>query len=127
MTRPDHTPDNPAVFVFGSNLAGIHGAGAALYASRDLGAVRTIGEGPMPEPSHPRCYALPTKGRYLRPLPLIVIGSHVWRFLRYAHIRDDLRFYVSPVGCGLAGYTAASIAPMFVGAPSNCDLPEGWR
>ena len=48
-------------------------------------------------------------------------------FLRYAKAHPDLRFEVTRIGCGLAGYTDVQIAPMFTDAPANCDLPQGWR
>lgn len=130
MTRaPTYPLGSGMVFVFGSNRAGIHGAGAALFARRHLGALRGVGEGPMPDERNPRCYALPTKDlirKTLRPLPLDQIAAHVLTFRVFALSRPDLTFYVTRVGCGLAGYTDVDIAPLFRGAPVNCDLPEGW-
>ena len=48
------------------------------------------------------------------------------KFLAYARAHPELTFEVTRVGCGLAGYTDADIAPLFKGAPSNCTLPDGW-
>ena len=110
------------VFVFGSNLAGKHGKGAALHASREHGAVHGVGVGRTGN-----AYAIPTKDAGLRTLPLSEIKSYVLEFLRYAKAHPDLRFEVTRIGCGLAGYTDVQIAPMFAGAPANCDLPPGWR
>jgi hypothetical protein len=110
------------VFVFGSNLAGRHGKGAALHASRERGAVHGAGVGRTGN-----AYAIPTKDAKLRALPLSEIKNYVLEFLRYARAHPDLRFEVTRIGCGLAGYTDAQIAPMFAGAPANCDLPPGWR
>lgn len=110
------------VFVFGSNLAGRHGAGAALHAVRHCGAVYGQGVG-----RQGMSYAIPTKGRKLEVLPLAEIAGHVAAFLAYAGTNFEERFYVTAIGTGLAGYKVAEIAPMFVGAPENCDLPEGWR
>jgi hypothetical protein len=109
------------VFVFGSNLAGRHGAGAALAARRQHGAEYGVGVGPTGW-----AYAIPTKDEQLRTLPLAEIQPHVDEFLRYAREHPDKVFYVTRVGCGLAGYTDRDIAPMFALAPSNCDLPTEW-
>lgn len=112
----------PPIFVFGSNLAGRHGAGAALYARQHRGAVYGQGVGRQGD-----SYAIPTKDERLVTLSLGVIAAYVGRFLRYAHEHPEERFEVTRVGCGLAGYTDADIAPLFAHAPPNCDLPEGWR
>jgi len=119
-----HKPDDERVFVFGSNLAGKHGAGAAKYARDMLGAEPGIGAGLM---RGQRCYALPTKDGRLRVLTLEQITVHVSRFIAAAGCRPDLRFFVSRIGCGLAGYADEDIAPLFAGVPPNCDLPPGWR
>jgi hypothetical protein len=105
------------VFVFGSNLAGLHGKGAALEAREKWGAEVGIGTGPTG-----RAYALPTKDAQMRPLPLAAIDVHVRGFIVYAKSHPELRFYVTRVGCGLAGYTEAEIQPLFAGAPANCEF-----
>lgn len=110
------------IFVFGSNLAGRHGKGAALTAHEHHGAEYGVGQGPTG-----RAYALPTKDKFLGSLPLFVIAHHVREFLRYAQLNPDLLFEVTKVGCGLAGYKEPQIAPMFSEAPPNCILPDGWR
>lgn len=110
------------IFVFGSNLAGRHGRGAALHAHRHCGAQYGIGEGPT---GH--AYAIPTKDEALRTRPLELINRSVERFLEYARAHPELSFRVTRVGCGLAGYQDKDIAPMFADAPENCDLPDGWR
>jgi hypothetical protein len=109
------------IFVFGSNLAGRHGAGAALYARQHHGAIYGRGVGPQGQ-----SYAIPTKDGSLRPLGLKQIAAYVQEFLAYAASHPELRFQVTRIGCGLAGYKATDIAPMFVGTPGNCELPEGW-
>jgi hypothetical protein len=106
------------VFVFGSNEAGRHGKGAALEARRNHGAIYGQGEG-----MQGRAYAIPTKDAHLRTLPLDVIRAYVDRFKRYAAARPEIAFQVTPIGCGLAGYTPQEIAPMFADAPANCQLP----
>jgi len=116
-----HTPSDPRIFVFGSNLLGIHGAGAARYAHEDLGAQWRVGEGLTG-----RAYALPTCLQPGMPLSLR-LSEHVERFLMFAKNNTEMRFFVSEVGCGLAGFSAKEVAPMFTSAPDNCDLPVGWR
>ncbi|MCI4370786.1 MAG: hypothetical protein L3J81_05615 [Thermoplasmata archaeon] len=110
------------IFVFGSNLAGRHGRGAALEAVRYYGAVYGCGVGPQGD-----SYAIPTKGHGLEVLGLDVIARHVDDFLAYAAEHKELRFRVTAIGTGLAGYSPEQIAPLFRGAPDNCDLPGGWR
>lgn len=109
------------VFVFGSNLAGRHGAGAARTARQIYGAVYGVGRGPTG-----RAYALPTKDEHLRPLPLSEIGFYAREFLRYALDHPELEFLVTRVGCGLAGYTDQQIAPLFRYAASNCLFAPEW-
>lgn len=114
------------IFVFGSNLAGRHGKGAALWALRYYGARYGQGEGRQGD-----SYAIPTKDAELRSLPLADIAWHVATFLQYAQEHPELAFVVTPIGCGLAGYKPGDIAPMFRGATWNCDLPPEfvsvWR
>lgn len=124
-----HTPDDQRVFVFGSNLRGIHGAGAARYAHVKLGFPMGMAEG-IPF-SNPRAYALPTCSVPGVPLGLDEIKIHVERFLNRARIfmqdEPDVAFFVSEIGCGFAGFQPEQIAPMFAEAPPNCHLPPGWR
>jgi hypothetical protein len=109
------------VFVFGSNLAGIHGAGAALLAKLKFGAVTGIGIG-----LQGRSYALPTKDRQIKTLPLIVIQEYVNDFISFSRRFPDMKFYVTKIGCGLAGLAIEDIAPMFRkhSIPENVWLPE---
>lgn len=110
------------IFVFGSNLAGRHGKGAALFARQYRGAIYGQGIG-----MQGNSYAIPTKDRWLRPLPLEQINSHVVAFLAVARSMPDRQFEVTSVGCGLAGFQPAQIAPMFADAPSNCVLPDVFK
>jgi len=113
--------DAPPVFVFGSNLAGRHGKGAALFAFLERGAIRGQGAGPQG-----RSYAIPTKDEQLRVLPLFTIAGHVRDFLIYARSHPSQTFEVTPIGCGLAGYRPSQIAPMFRAAGPNCILPPDF-
>lgn len=119
MEAIEHLEPNE-IFVFGSNLAGRHGKGAALQA-RQWGAQYGKGEGLAGQ-----TYAIPTKDRNLRVLPLSDIRECVQRFLRFASIRPDLRFLVTRIGCGLAGYDESQIAPFFRGAGENVSLPASF-
>ena len=110
------------IFVFGSNEAGRHGAGAAAHACLYHGAVRGQGFG-----MQGTSFAIPTKDVNIRSLPLENIATYVAAFCRFARRHVDARYYVTRIGCGLAGYTDEQIAPMFRDAPENCFLPEGWR
>lgn len=109
------------IFVFGSNLAGIHGAGAAKTAYKRYGARWNQGMG-----LHGQSYALPTKDRALQTLPLGEIRTHIRHFLCFAQNNPTMKFFLTRIGCGLAGYTDAEIAPLFEDAPSNVRKPEGW-
>lgn len=119
-------PLNDEVFVFGSNLEGIHGAGAAAVALR-YGAEFGHGEGVCGN-----TYAIPTRyvdaetGR-IKTLPLEEVRHHVNSFIAYASAHKELGFFVTRVGCGLAGFRDQQIANLFALAPDNCNLPEPWR
>lgn len=109
------------IFVFGSNLAGRHGKGAALWARKHRGAIYGQGEG-----LQGTSYAIPTKDQRLKPLALDQIKQHVDKFVEFAKLHPELDFLLTRVGCGLAGYTDSQIAPMFSDVPPNCILPEEW-
>lgn len=108
------------VFVFGSNLAGRHGKGAALHAKVACGAIQGQGVGLQGD-----SWAIPTKDHHLRVLPLEEIAGYVAAFLAQAAVLyPDRQFTVTPIGCGLAGYTPEQIAPMFRNSPPNVRLPD---
>lgn len=110
------------VFVFGSNLAGRHGAGSALEAVRNHGAINGRGFG-----RYGNSYAIPTKGYRLEVLPLEEIEKHVGTFLSYADLNWTDTFNVVAIGTGLAGYTPEMIGPMFKSAPENVILPPEFE
>lgn len=110
------------VFVFGSNLAGRHGKGAALCAKNEHGAIYGQGVG-----LQGNSYAIPTKDEKLKTLPLNIIKKYVDQFIEFASSHPEMRFNVTRVGCGLAGYKDEDIAPMFSPRPTNVILPEEWR
>lgn len=103
------------IFVFGSNLAGRHGAGSAREAYIYYGARYGVGFGRTGN-----AYAIPTKDRQLKRLPLEEIKPHVDEFLAYARHNSAQVFWIVDIGCGLAGYSPKEIAPLFRGASDNC-------
>ena len=110
------------IFVFGSNEAGIHGAGAAKVAHKQKGAKWGVGVGPTGD-----CYAIPTKDKYIKSLSLDDIQGYVHQFLGYARSNPTTKFQVTQIGCGLAGFTPDQIAPLFTDAPPNCLFDEAWK
>lgn len=115
-------PGPNRIFVFGSNTIGRHGAGAARAALEFYGAEYGKGEG-----IQGNSYAIPTKNDRLETLPRLDILIYVEKFISFAREHPELYFFVTRIGCGLAGYTDVLIAPMFRAAPANCELPHGWR
>jgi hypothetical protein len=113
---------HPMIFVFGSNEAGHHGRGAAKTARELHGAVYGKGVGHFGN-----SYAIPTKSRHIRVLPLDVVQKYVERFIEYAQERPDLEFQVTAIGTGLAGLKHEDMAPMFKSAPSNCYFDTAWE
>jgi hypothetical protein len=110
------------IFVFGSNLAGRHGAGAARFAKLYHDAVWGQAEG-----LQGTSYGIATKDDRIRTRGLVEIERSVIDFIRFAESRRDLTFYVTPIGCGLAGYKRAQIKPMFADMPANCRFAETWN
>jgi hypothetical protein len=109
------------IFVFGSNLAGRHGAGAAKYARQYHGAIYGQGIG-----RQGNSYGIPTKDNNIRTLPLSNIRHHIVEFMDYAQAHPELTFNVTRIGCGLAGYKDSDIAPMFYYSPDNCHFDKLW-
>lgn len=109
------------IFVFGSNLAGIHGAGAARYALQHKGAVYGQGIGLFGE-----SYALPTKDEQIESLTLQTIQYHVDAFLNFARRHPEMEFQVTRIGCGLAGFHDDQIAPMFNTHTGNVHFDSMW-
>lgn len=116
------TPDNiqslkpNEIFVFGSNLEGMHGGGAAALAYRKFGAIMGQGDGLQGQ-----SYGIPTMHGGVD-----VIAPYVDRFIAFAKAHPELKFYVTRVGCGIAGFKDSEIAPLFKHAVdvSNIVLPQ---
>lgn len=111
------------IFVFGSNEAGKHGKGAAKEAVDKYQAVYGQAEGLQGQ-----AYAIPTKDKSLKPLPLDKIQAYVCNFCQFALNNPNLTFVLTPVGTGLAGYSKKDIAVLFkkAGLPPNVFLTSTW-
>lgn len=109
------------IFVFGSNLLGIHKRGAALHALEKHGAILGQGIGLQGQ-----SYAIPTKETPRWSLDLVSINKFVADFLSYASYTPEHCYMVTAIGCGLAGWLPHQIAPMFymVCDLSNVKLPK---
>jgi hypothetical protein len=125
--HPDGTIPKSGVFVFGSNLAGIHGAGAAKAAHNYFGA-----EWGNPHGMQGNSYAIPTKNATItETLSFDVIRGFIAEFVQYASNHPEVEFFITRVGCGLAGCKDSEIAPMFKEAGcsglKNCSFPRQWQ
>ena len=124
IERPDFTPNfikslkPDEIFVFGSNLVGAHGGGAARIAVEDFGAIWGQGVGLQGQ-----CYAIPTMQGGVE-----TIKPYVDEFIEFAKQHKDLFFYVTRIGCGIAGFSDEEIAPLFKDAKGldNVALPESF-
>lgn len=112
----------PMVFVFGSNEVGKHGGGAARTALDDFGAVYGQGFGPQGN-----SFAVPTVSVPRVKITEASLRFYVEAFLLYATHHPELTFQVTQLGCGLAGWSADEVAPMFVDAPANCQFDTAWQ
>lgn len=110
------------IFVFGSNLKGLHGGGAARTAYLAHGAIKGQGEG-----LQGTSYAIPTKYTLWQTMPLEAIKQAVERFMKFAEANPHMDFHVTRIGCGLAGYKDEQIAPMFETASMNCFFDTQWK
>lgn len=106
------------VFVFGSNLKGIHGAGAAKQALK-WGAFNGCHSG-----TQGKTYAIPTKRSPSEKMPLDEIKGYVYCFLVYAKHSPKKEFLVTDIGTGLAGHSYEDIAALFADVPGNVILSE---
>ena len=106
------------IFVFGSNLAGAHSGGAARLANQKFGAVWGQGVG-----LQGNSYAIPTMQGGIE-----TIKPYVEEFIEFAKSHPELTFYVTKIGCGIAGFKEEEIAPLFKTANNipNIRLPEDF-
>lgn len=106
------------IFVFGSNLAGMHAGGAARTAVKLFGAIMGQGVG-----LQGRSYAIPTMQGGVE-----TIAPYVDQFISFAKEHPELKFLVTPIGCGIAGFSPNEIAPLFRNALNidNISLPQSF-
>ena len=106
------------IFVFGSNLAGQHGGGAARLAYNQFGAEWGVGVGLTG-----KTYAIPTMHGGVD-----AIAPYVDDFIEFAREHREMKFYVTRIGCGIAGFRDEDIAPLFRNAltVSNIVLPKSF-
>lgn len=124
ISRPDYTPERieelkaDEIFVFGSNLEGMHGGGAAYFAFRKYGAVMGCGVG-----LRGQSYAIPTMQGGVE-----TIKPYVDEFISFARSHPEFFFYVTRIGCGIAGFKDKEIAPLFKEAAGveNICLPKSF-
>lgn len=104
------------IFVFGSNLQGIHGGGAARIAREYFGAIMGQGVGLQGQ-----SYAIPTMQGGVR-----TIKPYTDEFIEFAKANTNLHFLVTRIGCGIAGFRDEDIAPLFGNAINltNVSLPK---
>lgn len=122
MYNRDFTPERITelkpneIFVFGSNLSGSHGGGAALLAYNRFGAIWGQGVGLQGQ-----SYGIPTMHGGVE-----VIKPYVDEFIEFAKQHPELKFLVTKIGCGIAGFRVEEIAPLFVDAMDvqNVILPK---
>lgn len=122
------------IFVFGSNDEGAHGGGAAKVARQHHGAIWGQAEGLQGS-----AYGIPTchkpVGQPGWQKPFAEVHQVVENFVKFAEdtkngltaLPADKEFQITQVGCGLAGWTADQIAPLFAGAPDNCYFDSAWE
>ena len=124
MYNREYTPERIAalqpneIFVFGSNLAGAHAGGAAWLAHNRFGAVWGQGVGLQGQ-----SYAIPTMQGGVE-----TIAPYVDEFIEFAKSHRELKFFVTRIGCGIASFTPAEIAPLFEMAidVDNIILPKDF-
>lgn len=104
------------IFVFGSNLSGHHGGGAALLAMNKWGAIWGQGVGLQGQ-----TYGIPTMQGGVE-----TIRPYVDEFIQFANKHPEMTFLVTEIGCGIAGFTPQEIAPLFAKATTteNIHLPQ---
>lgn len=124
----EYTPENieslkeNEIFVFGSNLAGLHIGGAAYVAYTKFGAIYGQGTGMQGQ-----SYAIPTLNKYFIRLLPHVIRKHLSRLFKFANTNHHLTFYITKIGCGIAGFTLEEISNIFKSfkkIPCNIILPK---
>lgn len=111
------------VFVFGSNILGSHGGGAAKQALDSFGAINGIGFGRQGQ-----SYAIPTLDHNFEKLPLEVIKHYLHELREYAHMNPKEEFLLTPIGTGIAGFSFEEIKSILPSRlPENIKLVGNWK
>ena len=108
--------DDSEIFVFGSNGFGAHMGGAAAMAVAKFGAIYGQAEGLQGQ-----SYAINTMDGFE------VMAEQVARFIEFAKRHPELKFLVTEIGCGIAGYTPEDVVPLFKNIPENVVLPKAFQ
>lgn len=109
------------IFVFGSNIMGHHGGGAARQAHEMFGARREVGEGLTGQ-----SYAFPTLDHNYRKVSNTRLHASRLKLYECAERHPDKVFLLTKVGCGIAGFPEEKMRKLFANAPKNIVKPEGW-
>lgn len=122
-------PDDSWVFVFGSNEGGYHGAGSAKVANEVY--KRPIGSGfGFLQNSGGMTFAIPTKDMEIKTLPIVDIEHNIAQFGSFVQRNPNMKFFITRVGCGLAGFSDERIAPVFasfIDGLKNISIPDKWE
>ncbi|AYO54898.1 A1S_2505 family phage non-structural protein [Acinetobacter wuhouensis] len=110
------------IFVFGSNMVGTHQGGAAKTALLYFGATKGVGRGWAGQ-----SFAIPTMNEHLQQMPLSQIQHYIDDFKIYTKNHLKMKYFITSVGCGVAGYKVEEIAPMFKGISRNVIFPVSFR
>ena len=122
MTEQITTLKSNQIFVFGSNLNGSHGGGAAKFAKDNFGAQDGVGEGLTGQ-----SYAFPTLDKKMKKVSKKALIESKKKLYSIAESSPSMEFLVTKVGCGIAGFTEDFMKKIFEGErPLNITLPEGW-
>ncbi len=115
--------DTEKVFVFGSNLAGLHREAHNELAAKSFGAEVGVYLGKTGN-----SYAIPIKNRFIQPLTLNQIKTYVAMFQQFAADQPDMLFHIARLEMGFRkGYKSWQIATMFKGCGKNCFFPHQWK
>lgn len=107
------------IFVFGSNELGSHAGGAARIANEKFGAVWGVSSGPTG-----RCYAIPTLDKYGERVESVMLEIYLEDFIQYVRKYPSLRFYLTKIGCGIAGWSIEEVRDLLWKAVGKSSLPK---
>jgi hypothetical protein len=125
MTTPNNITNlkENEIFVFGSNLNGNHAGGAAKLAQESFGVENGVGEGLTGQ-----CYAFPTLDKEMQKVSKEELIKSRDLFYKIAEENKDKTFFLTKVGCGIAGFSEDEMKEIFKGeSPKNIIMPAGWR